>query len=286
MRYLIINADDFGMSQEVNEGIKRGIEAGVITSVSVMMNMPYSDDAITFLQKHPEVSVGLHFNITEGSPTLKPKQITTLIREDNSYFHWSSLLIKLVLRQCSMEEVNRALINQYRRLKSTGLKITHIDSHHHIHLFPSIFNGVVNFAHQEKVAALRSRRFNLWSLSNSIRKGVLPKQCLILSVCLFNNFFSKNSLDLSGVNSIYDLNWDTHLTEEKFLKIIRNLSAGVTEIICHPAVMSKDGNEKFLRPRKHGLDLLLSKSFLHELKKNQIQLISRHQLQYGQYAMK
>ncbi len=276
MRYLIINADDFGMSQEINEGIKRGIEAGVITSVSVMVNMPFADDAIKFLKKHPEVSVGLHFNITEGSPTLKPKQITTLLREDNSYFHWSSLVIKLLLGQCSLDEINLVLISQYRKLKSTGLKITHLDSHHHIHLFPTIFKGFVDFAHREKVAALRSRRFNLWNLTSSLRKGITSKQCLILSMCLFNNFFTKNSLDLSGGNSIYDLNWDPNLTEAKFLRIIQNFGPGVTEIICHPAIASKDGNEKFLRPRERGLNLLLSPAFLAELKKNKIKLISRN----------
>ena len=279
MRYLIINADDFGMSREINEGVKQGIEAGIITSVSVMANMPYFDDAVQFLRKHPEVSVGLHFNITEGSPRLKPKEIGTLLREDNSYYHWSSLVLKLLLNQCSMKEIMLVLVSQYKTLKKTGLKITHIDSHHHIHLYPTIFQGFIDFAHQEKVAALRSRRFRFLRLTESLRKGLIPKQYIILSVCLFNNFFIKKSEDLYEVNSIYDVNWDTHLTEKKLLSIIKNLSPGVTEIICHPAIMNKNGNAKFLQPRQHGLDLLLNKSFMNEIRKNDIKLISRTELQ-------
>ncbi len=91
MRRLIINADDFGMSQEVNEGIKKGIKAGVINSVSLMANMSYFDDAVKFLKNHEKIAIGLHFNITEGAPLSQPKKIQTLLREDNNFYYWINL---------------------------------------------------------------------------------------------------------------------------------------------------------------------------------------------------
>src|SRR5882757_5858501 len=92
MKKLIINADDFGMSREVNEGTKQGIKQGIITSVSVMTNMPYFNEAVRFLKKYPHVSVGLHFNITEGKSLLLPKDAKNLIREDDNFYHWPHMI--------------------------------------------------------------------------------------------------------------------------------------------------------------------------------------------------
>jgi predicted glycoside hydrolase/deacetylase ChbG (UPF0249 family) len=278
MKYLIVNADDFGMSHEINEGIKRGVQAGIITSVSVMVNMPFYDEAVKFLKKHPEVSVGLHFNITEGSPILKPKTLGSLLREDNSFFHWSSLIAKFVLGKVMADEIKQELEHQYQKLKKTGLKISHIDSHHHMHLYPRIFRVLVSFAHERGVSALRSRKFSLWSLTNGIKKGPTIKQCVILALCFLDNFLARNSQDLYDINSIYDINWDKNLTEKKLLNILDHLPNGITEIICHPAVLSRDGNRRFLLPRYQRLELLLKKSVLQKIRKNNIQLVSRNEL--------
>src|SRR4051794_5424327 len=128
MKYLIINADDFGMSREVNTGTKKGIEQGIITSVSVMVNMPYFDDAIKFLKRYPHISVGLHFNITEGKPLHHPKDVGTLIREDDNFYHWPQLIGREVIKNIRQDEIERELKLQYATLKATGLNITHIDS--------------------------------------------------------------------------------------------------------------------------------------------------------------
>src|ERR1700733_1674189 len=109
MKKLIINADDFGMSQEVNEGTKKGIEQGIITSVSVMANMPFFEDAVRFLRKHPKVSVGLHFNITEGKPLILPKDAINLIREDDSFYHWPQLITRVASKNITRSEIEKEL---------------------------------------------------------------------------------------------------------------------------------------------------------------------------------
>ena len=124
MKKLIINADDFGMSREVNEGTKKGIEQGIITSVSVMANMPFFEDAIRFLKKHPRVSVGLHFNITEGKPLIFPKDAKNLIREDDSFYHWPQLVTRVASKTIKRTEIEMELKRQYMELKKTGLPIT------------------------------------------------------------------------------------------------------------------------------------------------------------------
>lgn len=281
MRRLIINADDFGMSKEVNEGIMLGIKAGMINSTSLMTNMPCFDEAVDFLKKYPKISIGLHFNITEGHSVLKPAEVSSILREDNNFFHWHGLVLKLVHRKASIEHIGKELDAQYSRLAKTGLHISHIDSHHHIHLYPLIYSLVQKLAHDKKVFSLRSRNFNFWGSIYGFQHRLTRKQLFIQSLYYFNAVFTnkknRNGKSLVKVNGIFDLNWDRDFDEGVLSKIISSLPDGITEIICHPAVMSKNGNPEFLRPRQLVLDTLLKKSIKDVMKKNNIEFYSRNE---------
>jgi len=277
MRQLIINADDFGMSYEVNEGIKRCIEAGTVNSTSLLVNMPYFEDAVEYLRTKPNVSVGLHFNITEGKPIDLPAQRSTLIREDDNFVHWVSLTFKLLTNNCSIKEIKYALTTQYEKLEKTGLPISHIDSHHHIHLYPSIYRIVLDFAHRKNTRSLRSRNFNLLSSIKHFRAVPTLKEIIILSLCFINTiFFSQTNGDILEVVGIYDMSWDSHVDKDKFYQVISRVKEGVSEIICHPAIYSKTGNPKFLKARNKTLEILTSKSFQKHLMSNNIQMFKRN----------
>jgi chitin disaccharide deacetylase len=267
MQRLIINADDFGMSPEINSGIKQGIKAGVLTSVSVMVNMPYFDDAVRFLKKHPEVKVGLHFNITEGTPLLWPSQVSTLLREDNDFCSLPVATLRFCLGQISLDEAKAELVAQYAKLSATGLKIAHIDSHHHIHLFPPLFYLVCNFALTKKVTWLRCRKFTFSHLSNGLKVFPNLKQIIILTLSFFNNIYCYSARKIFSTDSLYDLNWDKSISESKFLKILHNLPDGITVIICHPAILSKHGNKKFLDSRYHCLKLITRPKITRKIKR-------------------
>lgn len=275
MKRLIINADDFGMSREVNEGIKKGIKAGMITSVSVMVNMPHFDEAISYLKKNPGVSVGLHFNITEGSPLSTKNKVSTLIREGGNFFYWPVLIFNLLFRKAYVQEIETELTAQYQKLKSQGIQISHIDSHHHIHLYPQIFQVFTRFAQKNKVNALRCRVFNLKRLHLWFRHPPTFKQFIIISLCVIDSIFFTKSKQFYDVNGLYDIAWDKSLDARKFTTLLASLPEGTTEIICHPAVLSKTGNEKFLRPRFKGLSLLLDKQVKQAVKIENIELITR-----------
>ncbi|CAN5126270.1 chitin disaccharide deacetylase [soil metagenome] len=272
-KLLIINADDFGMSREVNEGTKKGIEQGIITSVSVMANMPYFDDAITFLKKHPKVSVGLHFNITEGKPLILPKNAGNLIREDDYFFHWPQLLSKVGFKNIDFKEIDEELKMQFRKLQATGIPITHIDSHHHIHLYPSLFALVSKFADQHGISSLRGHYFNFWNLNLGVWKKPIPTQTIVNMFLILINIKRYNYNHLYKINRFYDINWAKDISTEDFLKILNKLPDGTTEFICHLATLSKTGNKKFLIPRNNALKLLTQPLIKKHLTKNGIKLV-------------
>jgi hypothetical protein len=272
MKNLIINADDFGMSKEVNKGIIQGVRQGIISSVSVMTNMPYFDEAIKFLKKYPKISVGLHFNITEGSPLSLPKEVETLIREDNSFYFWSFLIQKMLFKQINLNDVQSELKAQYVTLAKTRIPITHIDSHHHIHLTPSIFKLVSDFADRQKIVALRGNQFNFWNLSVGVWQKPIPTQVAVNFLLVLNNFSSRKYRPYQ-VNRFYDLNWGKNLSVKQLTDILEHLPNGITEFICHLAVMSDKGNPTFLKPRQKTLNLITNNTIKKLLKENGITLV-------------
>jgi predicted glycoside hydrolase/deacetylase ChbG (UPF0249 family) len=286
MKKLIINADDFGMSREVNEGTKIGISQGIITSVSVMANMPYFDDAIRFLKKHPHISVGLHFNITEGKSLLIPKHAKNLIREDDYFYHWPQLVGRVAARDIKHTEIEQELKKQYMALKRTGLPITHIDSHHHIHLYPSIFKIVSAFADKEKIQSLRGNYFNSWNLTLGVWKKPIITQVIVNSALLLSNLRHGNHKHLYEINRFYDINWGKDLSNKELLFILNNLPLGTTEFICHLAIESATGNKKFLTPRFNVLKLLTDPVIKKHLTTNGISLTAHKALLEESYKLK
>ena len=275
MRDLIINADDFGMSAEVNEGVKRAVELGVLNNVSLMVNLPNFAEAVGFLREHPEVSVGLHFNITEGKSVLPPNEVSSLLREDDSFYHWTSLIPRLIFRDSRTLEIIKELWAQYQKLKETGLEITHVDSHHHMHLYPPVFKALTQLADKEAIKSLRCHHFNLWDLTAGIGKPPTFKQ-LVINLGLWVNNRLYNHKHLGEVDRIYDLNWDENMTEEELIQILDHLPEGVTELICHLGILSTTGNRKFLEPRLRKLEILSKPRVRDRILNNGIHLVQRN----------
>lgn len=275
MKNLIINADDFGMSEEVNEGVKIGIKEGIVTSVSLMVNMPFFEDAVKFLKNYHNISIGLHFNITEGKPIMLPANAGSLLREDDSFYNWPLGLMRLILKKTNLKEIEEELAMQYNILKSTGLPISHIDSHHHVHLYPSIFDIVGKFVNKQKNCGLRGRRFNIWNLILGVWRKPNYTQILVNLFLLLNNLKYKNYRHLYHINRFYDLNWGKDMSTKQFLEILSKLPEDTTEFVCHLAVLSKSGNREFLLPRYKTLKLLTYQSTKKYLTQNGITLIKR-----------
>ena len=130
---LIVNADDFGMTQANTIGILVGHSQGIITSTTCMMNMPYAEFALKEAKKFPQLGVGVHLVLTVGRPLVEGAQSYTdqngdFIRpkdypdgkphanQDELYREWKAQIEKFI--------------------EIAGHKPTHIDSHHHVHLLP------------------------------------------------------------------------------------------------------------------------------------------------------
>ena len=127
MQRIIFNADDLGLSKGVNAGILHCYQNGVVNSASLMTTTDYFEETISLIQDNQLGNIGLHFNLTEGSSLLKNHKTIT---NRDSDFNRDICTINTV----NLYEVYAELEAQYFKAVNAGVKINHIDSHHHVHM--------------------------------------------------------------------------------------------------------------------------------------------------------
>ncbi|MFP7478226.1 chitin disaccharide deacetylase [Terribacillus saccharophilus] len=133
MKKLIINADDFGYSRAVNYGILDCYQNGILTSATMMVNMPGAEHAVLLAKENQNLGVGIHLVLTCGEPLLPTHK--TIVDSNGSFrnlaFYQGSYTI-------DREEVEAEWQAQIERFLSFGLTPTHLDSHHHINTYKEI----------------------------------------------------------------------------------------------------------------------------------------------------
>jgi chitin disaccharide deacetylase len=157
MKYLIINADDFGADVCRNQGIAEAVDAGVVTSISVLVNGPAFDDALARLPawQRRGVSVGLHVNLSEGCPVGKGLYI---LPYEHGCFRGKSTTHKLLMQRGNAElerEVSLEIEAQIGLLVSKNIRISHLDGHQHVHVFPAVIAAAVRVAQRQGITWLR-----------------------------------------------------------------------------------------------------------------------------------
>ena len=152
MKYLIINADDFGLSAPVNEGIIKAFEAGGITNATLMIKRPSAGEAVRFAKDNPALPLGLHLDLDDLLGGDKKNDGRFDLNRINAMLDNDSFLKELTLE----------IEGQIGAFREAGLELTHIDGHHHLHAIPRIFPLLVEkmAAHGIKTVRL-SQRFDL-----------------------------------------------------------------------------------------------------------------------------
>lgn len=125
----IVNADDFGYCKGVNLGIIEAYKNGILTSATLMSGMPGFDHAIELLKENKGLSCGIHMTLTAYEPVLKTHK--TIVDENGRFFKSPG---KINLEKIDLNEVYEEFCAQIEKAKAAGVDITHLDSHHHVHM--------------------------------------------------------------------------------------------------------------------------------------------------------
>lgn len=249
MKNLIINADDFGYSKAVNFGIMESHINGVLTSTTLMANMPGVDHAVSLLKDMPNLCVGAHLTLTCGKPILGNK-VSTLIKTDGCFYKLSD--IESNATKMDKSEIYEEWKTQIKDLLKKGVNLSHIDSHHHVHTFKE---------HKEIIKSL-SEEFNLPvrncdnNLENKIR---------FLDLCNYN--------PIRNMEEKYeDVRIECFKVIEELIK--RNIQYENTEAMCHPAFLDSHlfENSSFNIARIREVDILCDQLMRDFINKYEIKL--------------
>jgi len=145
-KQLIVNADDYGRSEGVTRGIIRAHREGIVTSTTVMMNMPNVEDALRLAADCLDLGMGVHLVFTAWRPLLPPTEIPSLVDEDG-YFHSQEAILAHPQR-IDADELKAELRAQIERFRSLGREPDHLDCHHFVHLYPPFFAVYVELAEE------------------------------------------------------------------------------------------------------------------------------------------
>lgn len=279
-RRIIINADDFGLCEGVNRAVAQAHSSGVLTSATIMVNMPSAVDAVKIAKELPTLGVGVHLNLTEGPPVSKEACVECLIDADGQFARSPIKLSLLSMAGHSIRNAIRTeLAAQIQWVIGRGLKPTHLDSHEHIHAFPGLFSIVYQLAGRFGIRAVRwpfepeelSR--TPWPLtSEDGRVRALKVRILARINRLQNKDFSKNDI-------LFGLAHTGKIDVNFFKAIALYNSATTAEIMTHPGFSDgPDTNESRLQHhRKVELEALCSDKTKQYFKDAKIKLVH-----YGQ----
>ena len=149
---LIVNIDDLGLTEKVNESVVACFKVGVVQSTTLMMNQPATEHAIELIKQGLVPNVGLHLTLTSGKPILDPRLVPDLVDNDGYFLKQDNVLASEVL---SFDQAYSEFKAQYDKAINAGIKLTHIDSHHFAAVFPPYKKAFIAFANDTGIPVRR-----------------------------------------------------------------------------------------------------------------------------------
>ncbi|MCY7344910.1 MAG: ChbG/HpnK family deacetylase [Pyrinomonadaceae bacterium] len=228
---LIINADDYGICPSVNYAVENLIKAGKLQDVSVLANFPLFENAVDFLLRHPDCSVGIHLNVVEGSAVFAAAdKLKILLGGDGRFVNLNRVLMRYARAPFA---VSKAVEAEWRAqieiLLNSGLKISHADSHQHIHAFPPFWNILTKLCREYGISAARQP-----SEQNEIRLRRAAGFALRQAANVSRTFSPNRNLSLN--NHFLGFKRVGIYGETEMVADVRNLKNGVTELCVHPSL--------------------------------------------------
>ena len=235
MCQLIVHADDFGLSEKVNEGILRAHTRGILTSTSLMATGAAFDHAISIWQSTPTLDVGIHLTLVEEDPVVLAKNVPSLVNGEHQFHQNAVEFIKQYLKgKICLQEVQRELEAQILKVKNRGIRLSHIDSHQHIHMLPKIHEITVGLAKKFGIPAIRLTRetFHLGMLKE---KGLFSR---LLPLLVLNRFSrSPGDSEVMRIDYFFGFFFSGILNKTNLMKVLHHLPpSGTCELMCHPGL--------------------------------------------------
>jgi chitin disaccharide deacetylase len=244
LKQLIVNADDLGLTPAVNRGVVRAFQSGIVTSTSLLVTGKGFEDAVALARQNPELDVGLHLALVEERAVLGPDVLPTLVDETGRFPRTSGEFIRrAILGGINWLEVEREIAAQIALFQETGLRLSHLDSHQHLHMFPPVFQIVRRLARWVDNVWIRNP-VGPWRKSPDTPMGRWVQRLGLNLTCLSVRGLHGRSQPPMP-DGLYGFEVSGCLTRSALEQILRRIPHGLYELICHPGEDDADTQTRY-----------------------------------------
>ncbi|HPQ81384.1 MAG TPA: ChbG/HpnK family deacetylase [bacterium] len=235
---IIVNADDFGQSSAVNEAVMAACENGVLTSATIMANMPGFEEAARGAASMQKLGVGVHLNILRGVPLSEPSRIRSLVCRRGCFLDSAgAFLARALSGRIDYDDVEAEFAAQIGRVIDFGITPTHLDSEKHLHIaFPRIGRIACALAKRFGIGAVRIVREPV-SLLRGMPKASLSQTFKLMILNRQGSALTRvaSGLGLAFADRSFGVALAGRMDADIYRRLFRAVSEGSMEIMCHPA---------------------------------------------------
>jgi len=222
-RFLIVNADDFGCSEHTVDATIACFRQGVLSSATLMPNMPAFARAAAFAREHPEFSYGLHLCLTDERPVSDPATIPTLVAPDGRFWRTFEFFLRALTGRIAAADLRREALAQLARMEDRGIPVRHLDAHGHVHKAAIVPCALRRVLRESGIATVRRTQNLFYRRPRLSRRGFnVVANAFIRRLGRTTDHFLMVTGTLGNGDGRW---WET---------CIERLPSGVTEIGIHP----------------------------------------------------
>ena len=234
MRRLVFNADDLGLSPQVNAAVEQAHREGVLTAASLMVGEPAVAEGVEVARRNPTLAVGLHLTLTDGTPTLPPERIPALTQPNGRFRDdMAGLGLTLALSPAARAQLRAEIAAQFAAFAATGLACDHLNAHKHYHLHPIIAAIAFREAARHGVKAVRIP----WeppALIHAVEPAATTQpRALYPFTALLRRLAAHHGL--RAPDRVVGLAWSGAFTAQRLAAVLPHIPPGITEVYLHPA---------------------------------------------------
>jgi hopanoid biosynthesis associated protein HpnK len=234
---LIVNADDFGLTSGVNRAIVELHRAGVLTSATLMARAPATDEAIELARSTPSLGIGCHVVLVDGQPILPPRAIPSLVDPGTGSFlpTLRDFVIRLFTGRIRATEIQAEASAQIKHLQSSGVSLTHVDTHKHTHMFPAVLRPVLRAARAARIRAVRNPFEPAWAVRATA--GAALARVAEVTVLRFEQPFFRKILaeeQFASTDGTIAVAGTGILNSDALCSLLGKLPPGTFELVTHP----------------------------------------------------
>lgn len=228
---IIINADDFGRHEKINEAVEKALRDGCLRSATLMPGGKAFDHGVEVARRNPDLGVGIHLTLVNGFPILPINEIPSLVAEDGTFYDdYGTFMKRYATGKIRLEEIRSELAAQITKVQGTGLDLTHLDSHQHLHHLPGILGVVLELAAASNIKRLR---FSRGRLTEDLFRGHILGRVGLSSLARLGAQKAR-SKGFMMPDHFAGIVAGEAVTERYLFRLFNHLGKGTTEIMLHP----------------------------------------------------